>query len=181
MGGPSSVILVVQMPGISCGGRFDCGVFSFKIVLFEWMVFEVGLYPLLSMPSMMVNCEVMFWVPCAAGEEGLEMGWVLGLLIREVHRPPRMARDAKAVWGMSWPKTTVDPIKGAPSSQKRAQQIVEKEVIFFLSSETSSTVQVVSILSVVEMAIFETMAEHISRATFGSSPITLGFGTSQPQ
>jgi len=63
MGGPSSVILVVQMPGISCGGRFDCGVFSFKIVLFEWMVFEVGLYPLLSMPSMMVNCQVMFWVP----------------------------------------------------------------------------------------------------------------------
>lgn len=93
------------------------------------------------------------------------LGMVRGLEMRELIRPPTIAKEAKAVCGTSWPKTMVAPINGAPNSQKRAQQMVEKAHIFLLSLLTNSTVQVVTMDRVQEMAIFEIMADNISKAT----------------
>lgn len=93
------------------------------------------------------------------------LGIVRGLEIRVDNIPPIMAREAKAVCGISWPKTTVAPINGAPNSQKRAQQMVEKARIFFFSLPTNSTVQVVNMASVQDMAALDTMADIINNAT----------------
>lgn len=92
-------------------------------------------------------------------------GIVRALVISIVSRPPMIDSVANAVCGTSCPKMIVAPTNGAVSSQMRAHTIVEKAQIFFFSSHTSSVVQVVSMASVDEMAIFETMALHISRAT----------------
>lgn len=121
----------------------------------------------------------MFWAPCETGEAGLEIAWVRGLLMSDMQIPPTMAKAVYEVCGISCPMTTVEPINGAPSSQKRAQQIVENEVIFRFSGLTSSTVHVVSMESDVEIAILETIAVHINMATFASSDTTPGLGTSQ--
>lgn len=82
------------------------------------------------------------------------MGRVLGLLIIVVITPPMMDMTPKAVWGINCPKMEVAPIKGAHSSQIRAQTIVEKAHIRFLSAETNSVVHVVRMAKVLEMAIF---------------------------
>lgn len=131
------------------------------------------------MPSMTVNCVAMFWAPRETGEAGLEMGWVRGLLMSDIQMPPMIARAVYEVCGISCPMTTVEPMKGAPNSQKRAQQIVENDVIFRFSGLTSSTVLVVSMESDVDIAILETIAVHINIATFASSDTTPGLGTSQ--
>lgn len=82
-----------------------------------------------------------------------------------------MASDANAVCGINWPNTMVAPTNGAVNSHRRAQTMVENAQIFFFSLDTSSVVHVVSMASVDEMAIFETIAEHISNAT-RESPLT---------
>lgn len=105
---------------------------------------------------LLVNWEVDF------------LGMVRGLEIRVLRIPPTMAREANDVCGINWPKTTVAPIKGAPNSQKRAQQMVEKARIFFFSLLTNSTVQVVSMPKVQEMAILEIIAVNINKATRAS-------------
>lgn len=79
--------------------------------------------------------------------------------------PPKMASEANAVCGISWPKTMLAPTKGAVNSHMRAQTIVENAQIFFFSLDTNSVVHVVSMASVDEMAIFEIIAEHMSKAT----------------
>ena len=118
--------------------------------------------PLLSMPSTCV--AVARLLPPSAF-----LLIVRGLVMREVKTPPIIARDANAVCGTIMPKITVASINGAPNSQKRAQHIAENAVILRLSSLTSSTVQVVSMDSVVEMATFEIMAESMSSATRASN------------
>lgn len=92
-------------------------------------------------------------------------GIVRGLVMRVVKIPPTMAKEAKAVCGTKVPKTTVAPINGAPSRHRRAQQMVEKEHIFRFSALTNSTVQVVKMANVLDMAILDIMAVTISRAT----------------
>lgn len=160
MGGVSSFTLVVQIPGINCGGRLDC-----VVVILALILLNIGplVKALLSMPPssgicvaaaiLLVTWEVRF------------LGMVRGLEIRMLNRPPVMAREAKAVCGINWPKTTVAPINGAPNSQKRAQHIVEKAQIFFFSLLTNSTVQVVKMAKVQDMAIFDIMAVNINKAT----------------
>lgn len=101
-------------------------------------------------------------------------GIVRALVISIVSRPPMIDSVANAVCGTSCPKMMVAPTNGAVSSQMRAHTIVEKAQIFFFSSHTSSVVQVVSMASVDEMAIFETMALHISRATRKSKSTARG-------
>lgn len=97
--------------------------------------------------------------------DALFLGIVGGLEINELKIPPAMAKEAKAVWGTNCPNTTVAPINGAPSNQKRAQQIVEKAQIFFFSLLTNSTVQVVRMAKVHDIAVLEHMAVNISNAT----------------
>lgn len=64
------------------------------------------------------------------------------------------------------------PTNGAVSSHIRAQTIVDKAQILFFSGHTSSVVQVVSVASVEDMAVFEIIAEHMRSAT-RASPLTI--------
>lgn len=99
-------------------------------------------------------------------------GIVRSPLIAIVSKPPRIASDPIAVCGINWPNMMVAPTNGAVSNQIRAQTIVERAQTFFFSGHTSSVVHVVSMASVEEMAVFETMAEHMRRAT-RASPLTI--------
>lgn len=92
-------------------------------------------------------------------------GIVLGLEIIIVIIPPRIERDAKADCGTRSPKTIVAPTNGAVSSQILAQTIVDNAQIFFFSSDTNSTVHVVSIESVEDIAALEIIADNMSKAT----------------
>lgn len=66
----------------------------------------------------------------------------------------------------------VAPTYGAVNSHIRAQTIVENPQIFFFSALTNSTVHVVNIASVDDVAVFSTIAENISSAT-RASPFTV--------
>lgn len=159
----SSLLLIVQMPGINCGGRLDWEFeFSFALILLKMGPLVKAL---LSMPpSTDGNCVAVAML-FVVWEDDLLAGIVRGLEIRALSSPPTMAREANAVWGTNWPKTTVAPTNGAPSSQKRAQHMVEKAQIFFFSLLTNSTVQVVKMDRVHDMAILEIIADSISSAT----------------
>lgn len=90
---------------------------------------------------------------------------VCGLLINVLKMPPIMERVENDVCGINWPNVIVAPMNGPQSNQTRAYTIVEKPHIFFFSAGTNSVVQVVSMANVDDIAVFETIALHIKRAT----------------
>lgn len=156
---------MVHIPGISCGGRFEFGAVIFvKLVKIGFVCPLVYNFASLASASAAAICVAVAILYCVVSV-GLCFAIVRGLEMNVVMIPPVMANEQNAVCGTRSPKIDVAPINGAPSNQNLAQQIVEKAQIFFFSSVTNSTVDVVSIESVVDMAVLEIMAESISSTT----------------